>query len=354
MGRREKQPARIGLLAVPEAAAAVLYSFYEVLGATGTAWQALTGEAAPARHIEPIVLAERAAPFRTSTGVTITPEADFDGAGPMDAVVVPDLAVDTRERLAGRWPVAVDWVRCQHARGSIVCSVCTGSLLLAEAGLLDGLEATTHWSARALFASEYPEVRLRPERILVPAGHEHRVVTGGGFGAWAELALYLIARFSGRREAVRISKIFLLGDHSEGQLPFASMIRPRQHSDAAIERCQVWVATHYDTLHPVAGMVAQSGLAPRTFKRRFRAATGYSALEYVRTLRVEEAKYLLETTDDPTDEIAAQVGYQDPASFRRLFRQQTGITPARYRQRFAMFNPTAPSDTAVLPRMPAA
>ena len=219
--------------------------------------------------------------------------------------------------------------------------------LLAEAGLLDGLEATTHWSACPLFAAQYPEVDLRPERILVPAGPEHRVVTGGGYGAWAELALYLVARFSGRREAVRIAKIFLLGDRSDGQLPFASMIRPRQHSDGAIERCQAWVAEHYDTPSPVAGMVEQSGLSPRTFKRRFRAATGYTALEYVQTLRIEEAKHLLETTAEPTDEVALQIGYQDPASFRRRFKAQTGITPARYRQRTRrLFKLAAPPATS--------
>lgn len=346
MGDPETRPVRVGLVAVPESAPAVLYSFFEVLGAAGTAWQTLTGEPGSARRITPCVLAERASPFRTRIGVTITPDAAFDDSGPLDAVVVPDLAIDFGKPLPGRWPAAVEWIRRQHAGGAVICSVCTGSLLLAEAGLLHGLEATTHWSACPLFAAHYPDVRLRPERILVPTGHEHRVVTGGGYGAWAELALYLVARFSGHREAVRIAKIFILGDRSDGQLPFSSMIRPRQHGDAAIERCQAWVARHYDTPRPVARMVAESGLSPRTFKRRFRSATGYSALEYVQTLRIEEAKHLLETTMESTDEIAAQVGYRDPSSFRRMFRQLTGITPARYRRRFSSVGRQTSPDSA--------
>jgi transcriptional regulator GlxA family with amidase domain len=112
------------------------------------------------------------------------------------------------------------------------------------------------------------------------------------------------------------------------------MARPRSHDDGAIEQCQVWIADHYASPNPVTRMASASGLAPRTFKRRFTAATGYTPIEYVQTLRIEEAKHLLETTSAPTDDIGAQVGYEDPASFRRIFKRMTGVTPARYRQRF--------------------
>ena len=133
---------------------------------------------------------------------------------------------------------------------------------------------------------------------------------------------------------MRTSKIFLFGDRSDGQLPFAKMARPSQHDDAVIADCQVWIADHYAAPNPVTRMVERSGLAERTFKRRFRAATGYTPVEYVQTLRVEEAKQQFETTALPTDEVGASVGYEDPAFFRRLFKRHTGVTPARYRQRF--------------------
>lgn len=326
---------RVGLVAVPETAPAVLYSLYEVFDAAGRAWEAITGEVTPARRMEPIVVAAERTPFPCSVGITLNPDAAFADVTPVDLVVVPDVAVSPLEDPRGRWPAATAWLRRQHAAGAVIGSVCTGSLLLAEAGLLDGVEATTHWSVNTLFERHYPAVQLRSERILVPAGHEHRVVTSGGFASWAELSLYLVARFSGREEAVRLARIFLLGDRSDGQLPFEALLRPSRHSDAAIERCQAWIAYHYGEPNPVAAMTRLAGLSPRTFKRRFRAATGYTAIEYVRSLRVEEAKHLLETTPAPVDEIAAEVGYQDPASFRRLFRQMTGVTPARYRQRFA-------------------
>lgn len=112
------------------------------------------------------------------------------------------------------------------------------------------------------------------------------------------------------------------------------MHRSRRHEDAAIADCQLWIAHHYEAANPVARMVARSGLPERTFKRRFRAATGHTPVGYVQALRIEEAKQQLETTTLPTEEIGAAVGYEDPAFFRRLFKRHTGITPGRYRRRF--------------------
>ncbi len=97
---------------------------------------------------------------------------------------------------------------------------------------------------------------------------------------------------------------------------------------------QQWLAEHYDTPNPVTAMVQRSGLARRSFKRRFKAATGYAPIDYVQTLRVEEAKHMLEATSDAIDQLARMTGYEDPTSFRRLFKRLTGVTPGRYRQRF--------------------
>ena len=168
----------------------------------------------------------------------------------------------------------------------------------------------------------------------MPAGAEHRLVTAGASASWTDLALYLIARFCGEDEARRAAKLFLFGDRSDGQLPFAARVRPRQHDDAAVARAQVWIAENYACDNPVAEMTRVSGLAPRTFVRRFQAATGYAPLDYVQSLRIEEAKQMLETSDAGIDAIAEEVGYAEPAAFRRVFKRATGIAPHQYRQRF--------------------
>jgi len=115
---------------------------------------------------------------------------------------------------------------------------------------------------------------------------------------------------------------------------FSVLGRPRPHQDAVVAAAQEWVALHYAEKNPVAAMVAGSGLAERSFKRRFRAATGYAPIEYVQAIRLEEAKHLLERSDLPVDEVAAEVGYDDPSYFRRLFRKQSGVAPGAYRRHF--------------------
>ncbi|MTJ05863.1 MAG: helix-turn-helix domain-containing protein [Sediminimonas qiaohouensis] len=269
-------------------------------------------------------------PVDTAYGLSISPHEAMGAAD-----IVTDLVLDCEKPFAGLWTRQIDWLRERYAAGATICSVCTGTAVLAEAGLLDGFEATTHWSLADVLRQSYPEVRLVAQKILVPAGPEHRILTGGGATAWEELALYLVARFCSPREAVRIAKIFLFGDHSEGQQPFAGAQRPRRHDDAVISEIQGWIADNYHHGNPVAAMVAQSGLTERTFMRRFRAATGSSPMEYLQTMRIEEAKHLLETTERPVDQVAIEVGYEDPNFFRRLFKRRVSVTPTRYRQRFS-------------------
>jgi transcriptional regulator GlxA family with amidase domain len=335
-GQSEDKPIHVSILALPESTPVAIYGLYEVFSSVGVVWPELTGEGESAPRFEVKIVSLDGKPFTCPIGITIAPNASVDDIAETDVVIATDLALPPGFEPADRWPEMSEWLRARHREGAIVCSVCTGTVLLAVAGVLDGEDATTHWSACDLFARYFPDVALRPERIVVPAGEGHRVITSGGSSSWEDLALYLIGRLCGPAEAIRTAKIFLFGDRSDGQLPYAAAIRPRTHSDAVIRACQEWVGAHYDDSNPVAKMVARSGLNERTFKRRFRAATGQSPMDYVQTLRIEEAKQELETSDMATDDIACSVGYEDPTYFRRLFKKRTGITPGRYRQRFRM------------------
>lgn len=327
--------ARVQLLALPETTPGTFYALYELFRSVGVAWNEMTGRDADAPRIATEIVALSGEPFHSSLGTPIAPDASLAAAGPADVIVITDIAMTPSLDPRGMWGEEAAWLRRRFDDGAVLCSVCTGSVLLAEAGLLDGVEATTHWAATDIFERHYPGVRLHPERILCPAGPEHRIITGGGGGSGTDLALYLVARLCGTAEAVRIAKLFVLGDRSEGQLPFASMGRAEAHEDAVIARCQDWLADNYRMTNPVARMVALSGLPERSFKRRFRQATGYAPMDYVQALRIEEAKQMLETTGEPTDAVGHTVGYHDPAFFRRLFKRLTGVTPARYRQRYS-------------------
>jgi transcriptional regulator GlxA family with amidase domain len=302
------------------------FGLHEVLGDTATNKDALS------RPIYPTLVARRRGPYRSSTGLRVTPERGLIG-DVADVVIVCDIHLNRDETPEGRWREEIAWVRRHIDSGSLVCSTCSGAVLLAEAGLLNGVEAASHWTLADLFRDRYPSVKFRPERILCDSGRNGQLITTGGASSWQDLALYLIARFCGAEEASRVARLFLLGDRGYGQLPFASMARPRHHSDAVISKIQAWLVDHYATANPVSVMVERSGLSERSFKRRFSAATGYTPLEYVQALRIEEAKQMLETEDTSIDDVGAAVGYEDPTFFRRLFKRRAGVTPAEYRQR---------------------
>jgi transcriptional regulator GlxA family with amidase domain len=218
--------------------------------------------------------------------------------------------------------------------GGTLASSCSGALLLARTGLLDGCEATSHWAYCDPLAREHPRVRWNPERGLVAAGPAQRILMAGSGAAWHMLALALIARFASPEEAMQVARINLLDLSGASAVSYASLTRGPRATDELIARCQLWAASNYRVESPVAKMAALSGLAERTFARRFVQAVGLTPLDYVHTLRLEEAKQMLEATDLPVEAIAVEVGYQDASFFGRLFRRKVTLTPAQYRKRF--------------------
>jgi transcriptional regulator GlxA family with amidase domain len=156
----------------------------------------------------------------------------------------------------------------------------------------------------------------------------------GGGTSWQDLALYLIARFIGIREANEVARVYMLQWHEQGQQPFASLEAFRQSSDVVINKCQDWAAFNYKTPSPVAVMIKLSGLADRSFIRRFAKATGLTPLDYIHALRLEEAKQMLETSNLAVEAIANEIGYEGASFFGSLFRRKIGLTPAPYRLRF--------------------
>ncbi len=223
-----------------------------------------------------------------------------------------------------------------HGRGALLCSACSGVFLLAETGLFDGRNTTVHWGYADAFARVFPKVPLQPERVLVVSGEREELVTSGASMTWHDLVLYLIARHVGSTAAQTIARYFALQWHHDGLAPYIVFQGRKDHCDAAIAAAQEWLVTHFSVASPVEEMVRRSRLPERTFKRRFRQATGFAPIDYVQRLRIEDAKRRLERTDAPADEISWRVGYEDAAFFRRLFKRTTGLTPGAYRRRFQL------------------
>lgn len=326
-------PLHVAVLAVPEVATSTLFGMVDLFASAGRDWSFLLTGVEGEQRLSPYVVAARRDGFVAANGVWVRPHHGLGDGPEPDIVCVPDYFGVPGEPLGDRFAAEVDWLRACHARGATVASACSGAVLLAEAGLLAGCEATIHWAYVAALA-RYPDVRVRAERSLVVTGEGGRIVMGGGGTSWQDMALYLIARHVGLREARQVARTYMLDWHDDGQLPFASLLAAKQVDDALMARCQEWAGLHYAGGAPVAAMARLAGLPERSFARRFARATGLSPLEYVHRVRIEEAKQMLETGDAPVEAVAAEVGYQDASFFGRLFRRRVGMTPARYRRRF--------------------
>ena len=335
MSAYETKLPRVCLLAAAETSPSVLYGLFDVLSTVGAIYPEMTTGEPGEELLDVQVVAATAEPFRCYGNVLVEPNFAIDELDETDVAIVCDMYLPIDASPHGRYPREIEWIKRMHAKGAIVASVCSGSLVLAEAGLLDGLEAAGHWAYREMFRDHYPKVKMRENAILCLAGEQDRIVTASAVNSWQELAVYLITRLCGPEQALRTTKIFLLSDHTGGQLPFAVMTPRVQHADAVIGNCQVWIAENYARSNPVARMAEQTGLKPRTFARRFRIATKYQPMDYVHAIRIEEAKQLLETSDISVEDVSHAVGYEDSTSFRRLFRRKGGLTPAAYRRKFA-------------------
>jgi len=324
----------VALLGTPEVSAATLFGFYDVLASTRRDWQMLHGGVPAASPFQPLIVTADGAPFVAGNGVGIRPDASFAECPRPDVVCITDLMVSPGEAAAFGYEREVEWLRGAWQAGATLASACSGALLLARTGLLDGCDATSHWAYCDLLARAHPRTRWHPERGLVVAGPEGRIVMAGSGIAWHMLVLTLIARFASPEDAMQVARINLLDMNQTSALAYASLTRGGRSADELVARCQLWAASNYRVETPVAQMVALSGLPERTFKRRFQLATGMSALDYIHTLRLEEAKQMLEATALPVEAVAQEVGYQDASFFGRLFKRKVALTPAQYRRRF--------------------
>ena len=326
------RPLHVSLIATPDAQVSPLSGLYETLNAFG-----LLANFEPNIPETPFVVeivAEDRAPVQGASGLPLGAHRSCGEIGRTDIAIVPLMMVEGPDWVRGRYPQLTQWLRRMHEGGAQLCSTCTGVLLLAETGLLDGGEATIHWAFAPTFERNFPSVRLRTEEVLVTAGRREEFVMTGGVTSWHDLALYLIAQHVGPSAAGAMARLLMLQWHGEGQAPYVTFFAPRDHGDGLVLELQDWLAQHFMIANPVDEMAGRSGLSQRSLERRFARATGLAPMTYVRALRIDRAKRRLEGTSEPVDAISAEVGYDNAAFFRRLFKRSTHLTPGAYRRKF--------------------
>ncbi|OUC13223.1 MAG: transcriptional regulator [Alkalinema sp. CACIAM 70d] len=325
----------VSIVAIPDSMFSTLSGIYDVLNSFSllSTYDDALPKTAP---FQVEIVAPTQEEIITASGLALNAQRPFTEITYTDIVIVPSVMVEHGKWETGRYPGLVQWLQERHSQGATLCSACSGVLLLAETGLLDGKEATMHWAFASTFKQNFPQVHLRLEKILVIAGDHDQFVMSGASASWYDLVLYLVVRYVGPTAAQAMSKFFALQWHSDGQAPYLMFDQPIDHEDAMIRDTQTWLSEHFAIAAPITEAVKQSGIPERSFKRRFSKATGYSPIAYVQHLRVEDAKRRLERTNASIDQISWSVGYEDAASFRRLFKRITGITPGDYRRKFTV------------------
>ncbi len=329
-----KTPLHVSLVATPDAQVSPLSGLFEALNAFQLLAQFETG--LPTRPFDVEIVAENTDAVTGASGLPLMANRACRDVARTDIVIVPLMMVEGPDWVQGRYPRLVEWLRTMHSQGASLCSACTGVLLMAETGLLTGREATLHWAFAPTFQRNFPRVRLRTEDVLITAGERDEFVMTGGVMSWHDLALYLIGRHVGPTAATAMARLLMLQWHSEGQTPYMNFAPATDHGDGLVSRLQQWLELHYMVANPVEEITRLAELPRRTVERQFAQATGLSPIAYVQARRIEEAKRRLERTGEPIDSIGYDVGYENTAFFRRLFKRETNLTPGAYRRRFRM------------------
>jgi transcriptional regulator GlxA family with amidase domain len=263
-------------------------------------------------------------------GHRIAGHCTLDEARDSNVVLIPPIFNDIVQTLA-REKYLVTWLASFPSRSTLLASACTGAFLLAEAGLLDGRRITTNPAFSALFERRYPAVRLALEQRLIDDG---MVICAGATTAYLNLAIHVIDRLAGHDLAVTTAKALSIDRNPESQRPYFIFIAPRDHGDDKVLQLQGWIETHHREPVGIIDMARMIGMSVRNLNRRFLLATGMSPRDYLRRVRIETAKRLLEAQNAPIERVAAEVGYGDTRAFIRAFGAVVGLSPGQYRQRF--------------------
>lgn len=273
----------------------------------------------------------RKGPVATSTGITVTAKRGLVALRDADTIVVPGWAgwpADT-------FPAAASALAAAHRRGARVMSICTGAFVLAEAGLLDGRRATTHWYAAEALARRFPKVAVNPDVLYIDEGS---ILTSAGVAAGLDLCLHVVRRDHGAAVAADLARWTVIAPHREGGqaqfIPPSAQAAGGASAEGTTEPARAWALGHLDQPLAVDDLAGHAVMSRRTFARRFRAETGTTPTQWLLEQRLRAAQSLLETTDQPVEQIAQATGFGNAAAMRAHFGRRLQTTPTAYRRRF--------------------
>lgn len=275
------------------------------------------------------IVAATAGPVRMSSGLEVMAARPFSRIRETDTLLVSGgigyLSVcEDREILA--------WLRRLRTKAGRIASICNGALILGHAGLLNGLEVTTHWEWCDELARICPDVTVDPDALFVRQGN---LYTSAGVTAGMDLALALVEEDWGRKTALAVAQeLVMFIKRPGGQSQFSSFIEAQASSSDRFRDLQLWILSHLDEELPVQDLAARVAMSPRNFARAFRKETGETPAKYIRRVRIEAARRELEEGGRSIEQVAALCGFGTSETMRRSFLGQLKVSPNDYRARF--------------------
>jgi len=295
----------------------------------GIFWNSLVGKA-PSPYFDVKLVTLDGKPVMATNQVLITPHCSISDIKRADLILIPSQGMHFNVKNE-RFYQQIDWLKKWYKQGADLASICTGAFTLAATGLLDGKTATTHWGVARQFRDMYPDVNLQTDLMVTDEG---RIFCGGGVTADLNLAIYLINKYCGREVALQSSRCTLVDIDKICQSSFSVFIPEKNHQDIDISNIQNFIENNLNSDLTIEKLAAMSGMSTRNFNRRFKAATGETAVKYIQLVRVEAAKSQLENNSCTFDQIAYDLGYENTSFFRRIFKRTTGLSPSSYRKKF--------------------
>jgi transcriptional regulator GlxA family with amidase domain len=320
----------IVLVGFDTALASAMTGVMDLFALAGVTWNRVQGEEV-GRHFNVRIASPDGGPIRCINGIQILAQLSYAQIEHADAIIVPTIGGPIDEVLVQN-PKLLALLQHANREGWTIAGNCTGNFLLAEAGVLNGRCATTHWGFKQQFAQRYPDVKLTADQLITR--DEHIYCAGGGL-AWFDLGLHMIERYVGFEVALQTAKAFVIDYRRDSQLSYSLMRLAKPHKDELIKHIQAWLQQHYAETFTLDELAQRFSVSKRTLIRRFNAALDSPPNAYIQSLRIEATQKLLEETTLTVDAVMVQVGYEDASSFRRLFRNRTGLTPTEYRRRFS-------------------
>src|SRR5262245_45919698 len=322
-------PTEVTVVIMDGGYASTAFGPIEVFHSAGVLWNWLKGEPSQPRF-RVTVASPGGRMVKTLCNVGIKPDRALEDIDRTDVVMISASGIDLQERIM-RHTKLVPWLRKMHEQGAWIGAVCSGAAFVAETGLMDGREATTHWGVADMLRERYPNVRWRPESFVTEDG---RICCSGGVYASLDLSLYLVEKFCGHEVALQCARSLLIGLPRSSQAGYSVLPLSQPHADKRIRKAEEHLRAHFGEEVVIEDLAKRAAMSPRNFIRRFKAATGRLPGEYLQMTRVNAARELLESGPVSIQEIGARVGYADTSFFRALFKRHTGMTPAEYRARF--------------------